>query len=733
MTLTGHLRALGPEGLSRLLRLRPEIGIPPPRSLQELEARTRHPGLLKIALHRLNVPALQVAEALAALGSRADRARLAALLGTGRDGSPGRTGGGGLTALDRSLATLRDHFLLEPGPDGACSPLLPELRDLWARPLGLAEPLEALAPTRSVEELRSVLRFLAEPAPAHKPELVSRVVAALSDADRVRRLLGGAPAGLAERLVNIAHGREEISYFTWSGARHSRGREESSDPVTWAIVRFLLVPSVWGGGLIMPAEVALALRGPGWTAPFDPGAPPVDWITHPAATVASAATAAASTALRTVAGILTSAGDRPLPRLKSGAVGVRELRRYAAAAGCTMPEVRLGLTLACQLQLLSTGDEGFAPTPLHDQWRSLPAALRYADLVAAWSLLPSMPFADSDGPWAPGASQPFTEERRRIVLEVLAGHPQAAPARLEPFHARVRWEAYLLFGTHPASVVGAVLGEAAWLGITGAGALSPAGAAVLAGDDVAAVMGTALGTAQDTARLQTDLTAVTLGEPSASLAETLDAMADRENRSTATVWRFSPGSVRRALDAGSDAATLLDRLRALAEGPVPQPLEYLVHDVARRHGAVRGGLIACYLRSDDPALLAELAADRRLARLGLRQVAPTVLVGCRPLPETLGALRAAGHAPVEEGPDGAPIVSRDRRHRADGPPVSRPSHGAPCDHLPIPPDVPLRTPGQEPAALAAALLSADDEASGDLVDVGATVIEITREGLHHLW
>jgi hypothetical protein len=285
--------------------------------------------------------------------------------------------------------------------------------------------------------------------------------------------------------------------------------------------------------------------------------------------------------------------------------------------------------------------------------------------------------------------------------------------------------------------VHAVQHEAAWLGLAGAGALGPPGAAALAGADVAASIGDALGVAQRTARLQTDLTAVVLGSPDAELAAALDAMADREGQSSATTWRFSPSSIRRALDAGADEAELLASLTRLAQGAVPQALAYTVRDAARRHGLLRGGSVACYLRSDDPALLSELLADRRLRRLGLRHLAPTVVAGVLPLEETLQAIRAAGHSPVEEQLDGTAVVASRPRHRvAPTVPVGRPprASGAPAPAARASAEPHRRggsaarrsTPAsRDPAEVARALLAAGDHPPGRLLELPGGVMDMT--------
>jgi hypothetical protein len=211
--------------------------------------------------------------------------------------------------------------------------------------------------------------------------------------------------------------------------------------------------------------------------------------------------------------------------------------------------------------------------------------------------------------------------------------------------------------------------EAELLGALALGAVSPIGAALLA-DDAEALTDACrrlLPAASATARFGSDLTAVVAGTPSAYLLALLDSAADRESAGTASVWRFSPGSVRRALDAGLTPDALTADLAAVAVESLPQPLTYLIHDTARSHGRVRVVSAACVIHGQEPALLAELAAHRKLAPLGLRQLAPTVLISRTPPDKTLAALRAAGYAPIAEKPDGTVRIERAQHHRAANP------------------------------------------------------------------
>ncbi|WP_260216792.1 WYL domain-containing protein [Streptomyces gossypii] len=96
-------------------------------------------------------------------------------------------------------------------------------------------------------------------------------------------------------------------------------------------------------------------------------------------------------------------------------------------------------------------------------------------------------------------------------------------------------------------------------------------------------------------------------------------------------------------------------------------MSYLIADIARSHGRVRIAPAACVIHGEEPALLAELTVHRKLAKLGLRLLAPTVVVSRSPLEPTLAALRAQGCAPVAETGEGTVRIERARPQRAAAP------------------------------------------------------------------
>ncbi len=159
-----------------------------------------------------------------------------------------------------------------------------------------------------------------------------------------------------------------------------------------------------------------------------------------------------------------------------------------------------------------------------------------------------------------------------------------------------------------------------------------------------------------------DLTVVAPGGLAPDLDTRLTAMADRRVTGETVTWQLDETGVRRFLDAGETAAGVLGFLRAHSRTPLPQALVYMVEDAERRHGQLRVGAAAAYVHGDD-ALLTALLRSPAAATLGLRELAPGVVVSDRPVDEVLAGLRRAGAAPVREQADGMPSeVVRAVRH-----------------------------------------------------------------------
>ena len=353
-------------------------------------------------------------------------------------------------------------------------------------------------------------------------------------------------------------------------------------------------------------------------------------------------------------------------RRNSGSVATREVRRAATALRVSENKLRLWLELAAEAQLLSVAshDDRLLPTHGFDRWRATHPAHRLAELIQAWQRMNWQPASKRsrsallDQPGDQGASI------RRAVLDRFAAQPDG-----EAFADTAEVVAELVWGRpalHGPLVTPATITEAESLGLVALGRITSLGRAALVGDDELTQAAERLvPTPTGVARLRADLTAVVSGLPTAELSALLSLAADPAERGTASVWRFSAASVRRALDTGRSADQLLTELTAVAERELPQPLRYLVEDVARRHGQVTVTTVACCVRAEEPALLNEIAGNRSLQALDLKFLAPTVLASAKPAAGTLAALRAAGYAPTIVSADGMSIVDETGTHRAE--------------------------------------------------------------------
>jgi hypothetical protein len=679
--LAEWLAGLDAAELAAVLERRPDavVGLPP-ATLGELALALDSSHALVAGLRGLTTPGRQVLEVLLALGERRTRRGLVSLLA-------GRPGSAHEQAVDAVLAELRTAALAWPG-EGDRIEVSPGLATVLPEPLGLGPPSRRVWSEQTVTAVEQALRALGGRPRGNKAEKLDSLVSLLADADRVREVAASAPPPVAEDLRRLAwSGVEEdddlLDRYDVGAYRRRRETEQ------WAIVHGLLAGSTWAVTAPMPAEVALALRGAEYRAPFAPR-PPVSG-THPVApqAVESAAAAAISAFLSHALALLDRVNRMPVPLLAGGGVGVRELGRLAKALGVEDTEIRLLLAVAADCRLLMPSAEGLGVGDRFDDWRAGEPAEQASQLIVAWWTFPSAATRsrDADGRSLPAlrGQEPCVGCRaaRVVLLQTAAGLPAGQAADGADVTAVARWHRPMVhvLPQDAEAPLRTTWREAELLGAVAAGASSPLGAALLAEDEPALVehLTRLLPAASDTARFGSDLTALVSGSPSAAASALLDSCADRESTGGAITWRFSPSSVRRALDDGMTADDLVHQLAGLADRELPQPLTYLIQDVARRHGRLRLHPTVSLIRSDDEALLAEVAADKRLARLGLTLVAPTVLGCAAPVDVALARLREVGYFPVAEG--GQRRAAQTRGPAAPSRP-SPPPHRAPS----APPD-----------------------------------------------
>jgi hypothetical protein len=380
-----------------------------------------------------------------------------------------------------------------------------------------------------------------------------------------------------------------------------------------------------------------------------------------------------TTAVLEIVRLIDSLADNwtahPPAQLRSGGVGVRDLRRTARDLGVDESVAALVVEVAAAAGLLNAThslEPVYLPTDDYDTWRRHATAERWADLALAWLGMTRQPGlvgqrGERDrliAPLSPDAERGTVPALRSRVLDALTDlAPGDAPADPDQVLHRLAWREPRRAGAQRPAMA-AILAEADLLGITAAGGLTGYSRTLLDGNRTVAeqVLTNALPEPVDHFLVQPDLTVVVPGPPTPDLAAELALAADLESTGGASVYRVTESSIRRALDAGRSGTDIAAMIAQRSRTPVPQSLAYLIDDLARRHGTLRSGPAAAYLRCEDEALLARVLSDRSLSSLQLRRIAPTVVISSAPVARLLDELREAGYAPAAESPDGEVVA-----------------------------------------------------------------------------
>ena len=548
-------------------------------------------------------------------------------------------------------------------------------------PFGLgpwaAEPLSA-------EQLPPTLEELSEDAAGGG----GKPVISAASVEMLQVLTWGPPAGIL-RAGGTAPGAAPLIERGWL--------ERSSD--THGRTRFIL-----------PRQVALALRGGRLTREPLTAPEAGDLETVGADVVASEASFHAEEAVRLVAALLEEWGREGGTIRRTGGVSARALARTADALDLEADAAARIIEMAAGAGLLGLDEDGAAwvPSSLAAGWLTDSLPQRWAPLALAWSGSARTPWLtgtrDDDGTLravlSPDLEAGWAARLRARVLALLGDLPPGASATPAFVRAALTWQSPRRL--IPGGAISAVLAEAETLGITGGGALTEAGRILarravaslderdpgLSGgpggpidpgdvgraeeaggeahaeplsDDQAltaleAALAADLPAAVELILVQSDLTAIVPGRPAPELAALLERTSVVESRGGALTVRFTPESVRGALDVGYRAEEITQEIGRYSPAPLPDSLSVLIQDAARHHGAVRVRAVSALLRIGDEATAAGLLAEPRLRDLGLDQVAPGILVATASAGQVLRELRATGLAPVTEDASGHLVV-----------------------------------------------------------------------------
>lgn len=488
----------------------------------------------------------------------------------------------------------------------------------------------------------------------------------------LREVLGNEVAGLgpaAPKKVKLkdlaeapAAAKKVLDAMVWGPPRGAVADVKKPNPgLKWLLDAGFVSP-VNQQTVVLHREVALHLRGNKVHRELAPQAPELAGRTVDKKGLQLAAISNITTFLRWVEEVLNFWGEETPTALKAGGLGVRDLRDLVQHLGVESECASFVIEVAYISGLVTIDpDDRILPTHQFDIWLAQPASVKWENLVSAWLITSRLSGIDA-APMGPELDRSNAAIVRRKVLALLESAEALSPAP-ESLLAAVQWSLpYRRTGGVPAEYVNWIAREAEWLGITGQGALSQYGQLLLAGEDLA-VIDADLPATVDHILIQSDNTAIAPGPLEHEVSQELDLIADIESRGAATVFRFSEASLRRGLDHGRTGEEILAFLKKTSKTPIPQPLEYLIGDISKKHGKLRVGNASSFIRCEDTALITQIMKDKKVEALGLRRIAPEVLICAHDALDAMHILRAAGYLPAGEDSQGL-LLSGPRIQRA---------------------------------------------------------------------
>ena len=435
-TLVDRLRAANDETLAALLRLRPDLAVPPPADLSVLATRAGIRASVHRACEDLDTVALAVLEALVVADADEEPA-------VARRAAPPVRAGCSPAPVDRALTALRDARA-----------------DLGRRATGSRWSRRPATSCRAIPVGwvdRRPGRRVPRRCRSCSPRWTTRNGGCSTPSPPARRSVAAGPARI--RAARSAGCSRAGCCCGWTRTRSScRGRS------------------------------ALALRG---DRPLGRGR----WRRRPSAAATAAPTSSTapraaprSSVLRRIELLVGHWGRTPPPVLRSGGLGVRELRRAAKEIDADESVAALLVELAVAADLVAESESvapEWVPTTDVDVWAAGGPELRWSRLARCWLDLPRLPGlvgsnddartadrrAGRRGPPAARPARPAPGPRRAGRAAARASRP-LSPAGLAELLA---WRAPRRGGRLRDEVVGWVLAEATVLGVVALDALSTPG------------------------------------------------------------------------------------------------------------------------------------------------------------------------------------------------------------------------------------------------------------------
>ena len=542
--------------------------------------------------------------------------------------------------------------------------------------------LEVLTSASTLNQPFSKSELLSVSVPEAGEELLRLWAAALvyKDGTKFRlpgnlgQLIGDEPAGLGPRSLKKIDFKAlkdlpddsaaVLERLTWGPPRGQVGNIKAPGKAIGWLLENDYLAVMDSKTVVLPREVGMHLRGGKVFKEYSPTASKFVGTSRKQNDVDRAAIANISNFLRWCEELAHHWSDEPPIALRSGGLGIRDLKRSADHLGIAENCVAfVAEVLYLGGLIVIDSDDQILPTNSFDIWMSRSFEERWSSLVSLWletsrvSGLSGKVGEKNIAPLGPELDRAGISSMRKVTLNTLAENLESDPV-IKNLQEIIAWQMPQRFN---AEYIEWTLREAEWLGLTGQGALSEFGIAFLKGSDELGVE-RALPKPVDHILIQADNSAIAPGPLTVELANMIGTIADIESRGGASVYRFSESSIRRGLDHGQTGEQIKDFLKKTSKTPVPQPLEYLINDVAKRHGRLRVGVAQTYIRCEDEGLLTQILHDKKLESLRFRKLAPQVLICDFEAGDVIATLREANYLPAAENASGilisAPAIRR---------------------------------------------------------------------------
>ncbi len=597
----------------------------------------------------------------------------------------------------RSIDDAALLFLFQSRPD-LISPLPPDISSLAIRACSAPslaraidslnqwqfQVLEATACLDSPMKEKDIVSVTNKDALTVIPQLVSLGLLYTSDDGlrlpmQLREVIGAEPAGIGPasmaklKLSTLESAPPEakkiLDRLVWGPPRGSVGDIKNPGAgIEWLLNEKFLVP-LDQRTVILPREVAIYLRGGKIHKECFVKSPTLEGKKRDGGQIDRAAIANISTVLRWVEELLNFWVQEPANVLRSGGLGVRDLKIASTHLGVDESCTAFIAELAYLASLITIGaDDQILPSNKFDIWLMQTPAERWQIIASQWLItsrvsgLVGRIESKNIAALGPELDRVNAARVRALTLIILNENPTVAPD-FTSFLKLFQWRAPIRRNSSlQEELVEFSLREAEWLGITGQGVISSYGREFLSGAELNRI-NTDLPKTVDHILIQSDNTAIAPGPLEHEIAQELAILADIESRGGATVYRFSEATIRRALDHGKTGDEIKAFLKRASKTVMPQPLEYLISDVSKKHGKLRVGNTSSFIRCEDSAMITQIMSDRRLDILTFRRIAPEVLICDLDATDAMRLLRDAGYLPTAESSNGA-LLTGPRSNRA---------------------------------------------------------------------